>query len=75
MTSLTEKYISANGVLHITFPVSTLEHVQDEARQEEELAVAFKTYLIFSSTQAGKEHYIDVFINEIIVIIIKTISI
>ena len=43
------KYLIANGVLIIIFLVSTPEHVEDEARQEEEHMTTFE-----STTKAGK---------------------
>jgi hypothetical protein len=60
----------ANGVLIITFLVSTLEHVEDEAIQEEKHMAASKNTLLSSATQASKEHSNALFINEILVIII-----
>ena len=59
-----KKYLFAIGVLMITFLVSTLENVYDEARQEEEHISMPKTTPIFSTTKAGNKHSIIVFINK-----------
>jgi hypothetical protein len=64
------KYLISNGVLIITFHVSTLEHVEDEARQVEEHMVASETTLLASDNQAGKEHSNVIFINKILLILI-----
>ena len=50
----TLKYLITNGVLIITFLVSTPKYVEDEARQEDEHMTSSKTTSFSSTNQAGK---------------------
>ena len=54
----------------ITLIVSTLEHVDDDARQDEEHMTTSKTTLLASTTEASKEHSCVVSINKTLIIII-----
>ena len=49
-----QKYLNANGVLIITFLVSTPRHVQDVAREEEEHIATSKSIPLPSTTEVGK---------------------
>ena len=53
---------------------STLENVEDEARQEEEHMDTCETTMLASTTEVGKEHSTTLFINKTLVIITKNIN-
>jgi len=64
------KYLNSNGLLIINFLVSTPEHVQDVAKEEEKQMATFEIISFLSTTEAGKEHYTTLFINKTFIIII-----
>ena len=55
------KHLFSNDVLMITFCVSTLDNVDDEAIQEEEHMSMPKTTMISSTNEVGNEHSTIVF--------------
>ncbi len=54
----------------ITFLISTPEHVQDVAREEEEHMATSEIIPHPSTTEASNEHFTTIFINKTFVIII-----